>query len=341
MPTFAQPVELHGDPTSLSIGADLNSILLRIPLEIWLHIFDGEIQVTDLTHLRSISKTFWAVAEGLIPHVAARMHPSHANDPQINDSFFAEALIAAHRLNVQSPLDTLLRRDGSLDSAIQDANWLGSQQEPSSSTAPNADSTVTSAETKRATAHPTRADWIIGSRRMLHLAYAQGRPSKFGICRTCNSGDCRLCLSRSDTLMHFESREGEGRPATRASETLCSLAILGEDARFCRQCWAKDRECFVCRKIYCLADSKTRTQLKRTLRLGISIRPNLSLRRQCKDTRPLLCAMLQIHACLTDDDVGTIGRGVKSIPVDVPRTRDAHPRSHQARRRDGRGVAQS
>ncbi len=246
MPTFAQPVELHGDPTSLSIGADLNSILLRIPLEIWLHIFDGEIQVTDLTHLRSISKTFWAVAEGLMPHVAARMHPSHANDQQINDSFFAEALIAAHRLNVQSPLDTLLRRDSSLDSALPGASWLVSPQGPSSSAPPNADTTVTSAETKQAATHPTRADWIIGSRRMLHLAEARGRPAKFGICTTCKSGDCRLCLKRSDRLKKIEAGAQGTRPTTRGSSALFSRAILGEDALFCKECWIKDREYAAC-----------------------------------------------------------------------------------------------
>ncbi len=251
MPKFAQPVKLHGDPTSLSIGADLNSILLRIPLEIWLHIFDDKIEVTDLTHLRTINRTFWVVTERLMPHVAARMHPSHANDPQINDSFFAEAVIAAHRLNVQSPLDTLLRRDGSLDSALPDASWLVSQQGQHSS-GPKADSTIASPDEKQAAAHPTRADWSIGSRRMLHLAEARGLPAKFGLCTTCKRGDCRVCLRRSGRLKQVKMHPAMvGRPATGTSLAGFSRAIWGEDAFLCKECWYEHGESTARRMLRC------------------------------------------------------------------------------------------
>ncbi len=235
MPTSAQPVEQHGDSTPLSIGADLSSALLQIPLEIWLHIFDDEIKITDLTHLRSISKTFWVVAKRLMPHVAARMHPSHANDPRINDSFFAEALIAAHRLNVQSPLAVLLRRDGSLDSAMPDANSLLSTQ-GHASTASNSERRADDADAQEGVAHPTRSDWIIGSRRTLHLAQVQGHPSQFGICTSCEEGECRLCLKCSNTLQQYVPSQSDRREGTRRATSQHSRAIFGSDGRFCTRC---------------------------------------------------------------------------------------------------------
>ncbi len=232
MPTTARPFEQHGDPTSLLVGADLSSALLRIPLEIWLHIFNGEIMIKDLTHLRSISKTFWAVAERLMPHVAARMHPAHANDPRIQDSFFAEALIAAHRLNVRTAADILVSRSD----ALEVANGERPENDidgPADAVKELEHRSGLAAENRSAAAMPTRAEWIIGSRRLLHRVQAAGRSWMFGVCASCNMGACGFCHKLKTDLGQYPDRRWA---QVTKSHGRYSNAIYGTDVRFCLGC---------------------------------------------------------------------------------------------------------
>ncbi len=232
MPTSAQPIEHHGDPTSLSSGVDLSTALLRIPLEIWLHIFEGEIKVTDLTHLRSISKTFWAVAERLMPHVAARLHPSHADDPRINDAFFAEAVIAAHRLNVRSPFEVLVSRGG--DTSIASGRPLagpnGASAITETSELADGSEIVSIAEADAIDKLPTRADWIIGSRRMLHTIYASGRGGCSAYAEAAAGEDAAAASVSSRTFTLWPTLGGVGRPRP-AQYPLCTARLYSAPIR--------------------------------------------------------------------------------------------------------------
>ncbi len=223
------PVETHGDPTSLLVGPPFHSIWLSVPLEIWTQIFDGEIQVTDLTLLRSVSKTLWTVADRLMPFVASRAHPEHAHDPRMADSFYAEIVIAAHRLNVHTPLNVLVKRDGSCDTA--DSQSSGKAKKASKAKEMQEEEKV-----------PTRAEWIIGSRRVLHTVHANGRPWPFGVCGICKTGECRLCSNKCGKLQPVTDAWWCKESKARAAPTGWSKAIFGGDAFFCEPCKTKEGE---------------------------------------------------------------------------------------------------
>ncbi len=219
--------ERHGDPTSLSQGISTDSAMLRIPIEIWLQILGDKFDFNDLIPLRSASKSLWALAERLTPTFARQLHPAHADDPRISDPFFAEALIAAHRLNVASPFEIMLARDGSIAQASSASKVnVGSGGEKGGA----------SASTQVIVSLPSRADWIIGSRRLLHTAHVQGRQWMFKVCETCKIGTCSQCFKPAGALEPPVLTWWYEPPERVAASTSFSNAIFASDALFCGGC---------------------------------------------------------------------------------------------------------
>ncbi len=230
MPGAAQLGEQYGDPSSLAQCENQASALLRTPLEIWLQIYGGKIELADLMQLRSISKTFWLVSERLMPHVARQMNPKHADDSRIDDPFFAEALIAAHRLNVRNPFEVMVARDGSLDPPSEEAHATP----PNASSGPSGDASVTL---------PSRAQWIIGSRRLLHDLHMLGRSWMFRVCESCKIGACSSCRIQSNKIDRPISAWWFKTPERIAVSKHYSNAIMAYDAQFCARCMATASEC--------------------------------------------------------------------------------------------------
>ncbi len=238
-----------------STDADGGPFLLRMPVELWTHVFDEKIEVTDLTLLRSICKPLRVVAAQLMPHVARRTLPAHAEDPRVADPFFAEALIAAHRLNVASPYQVLVARDGGIEPPRDPAAPKPAAKESRPTTkqsklmtkkgkpiARPAGSTSSSATSARTDAPPSRKDWIIGSRRMLQQLHVRGRAWPFGICQSCKIGACARCLQPSGKLNKLDYVWWYRYPTQREGYHPYSNAISGNDALFCNPCASAESE---------------------------------------------------------------------------------------------------
>ncbi len=247
----ASASSLFGDPSSLleyeaAALETPTSPLLSLPLELWIHIFDGKVNVNDLLKLRAVCKALWRVSDRLMPHAARQMVPTHADDPRTDDPFFAEAVIAAHRLNVRTPFEVMIARDGSTSpprgkwdapAATEKIKAPASISIPSGSAA-----RPQPAGGNRTSELPHRANWIIGSRRMLHLMHVQGRTWMFQGCRSCNRGECVRCQQIVEKPSRLRNAWWYQAPKHDRHFEYYSNAILASDARFCKPCRAVERE---------------------------------------------------------------------------------------------------
>ncbi len=241
----------YGDPSSLwqyeatALEAHA-SPLLSLPLELWIHIFDGKVDLSDLTKLRGICKALWRVADLLMPHVARQMVPMHADDPRTADPFFAEAVIAAHRLNVRTPFEVMIARDGNIRPPPGTWRAPSAEQEVPAGKSAAASSTAAALSERAAEdeeeALPLRAKWIIGSRRMLHLLYVQGREWMFQVCVRCNLGECVRCQQNVKAPSVLGDAWWSQVPARSDRFEPFSNAILATDAHFCELCKREERE---------------------------------------------------------------------------------------------------
>ncbi len=235
--TSAHLSRRHGDLTSLSQGADAASAVLRVPIEIWLHIFENNIKLDDLMRLRSTSKTFWVLAERAMPKIAREMHPAHADDPRIQDSFFAEALIAAHRLNVQDPFHIMIARDGSIDPPSGESHVRGG-----AGAADFADQGPGQVGPTAGVSLPSRVNWIIGSRRLLHEIHVKGRAWMFALCSSCKVGTCTRCQEPSNALHPLRLWWYRVPKQVAKKAEPYSNAIYGSDAFACLPCSKDESE---------------------------------------------------------------------------------------------------
>ncbi len=251
--------------------AGVGSPLLCLPDELWPHIFGGETPVTQLTRLRKVCKSLYRIAGQLMPLVARELHPAHAKDPRVADPLFAEALIAAHQLNVASPYQVMVARDGTIDAppgnwetkaeeAADDASAASTRKGPTAGATSAAaltsinngtlTFTSTAAPVSTADTLPSKQKWMIGSLRMLHLLHGRGRPWPFAVCSSCNIGTCARCRKRSNDLTLSPEIWWARAPVSCRLFTVdnkeYSNAILGKDACFCPMCTRYEGESSRC-----------------------------------------------------------------------------------------------
>ncbi len=212
---------------------------LRLPAKVWarvlsyeLPVLKGSIHYLQLTRMREICRALREIADDIMPLVARKMYPQHANDPRIDDGLFAEALIASHMLNVASPFQVLVARSGGSEAAH--GTWLKQ----------TAEETVKGAAANPSEVLPSRKDWIVGSRRMLHDLHAQGRDWPFDLCHECGAGTCNRCHDSSDKLVVKTDAWWYRAPSSLRASSMqpYSNAIFGSDARFCEVCAVDVRE---------------------------------------------------------------------------------------------------
>ncbi len=210
----------------------------------------------DVLVLRGVSHVFRDVANAILPLIARRMLSDRVKDKHIADSLYAEALIAAHKLNVSSPFKILVARDGSdkrFDPKTIDApqssgtthrsitrgkskakgHSLKSKQKGKAKEAPPEQPLVNL---------PTRAEWMVGSRRMLHTQHVNGRPWPFGLCSTCKKGTCKTCLELETDVSFPEEAWWRTSSGPRKRSEKYSNAIFAQDAMFCDGCMDEQGE---------------------------------------------------------------------------------------------------
>ncbi len=243
--TSGPPLGVMALPPGPDRAAHGSAVLLSLPPELWHMILEYDVEAEDIISLRLVSRVYRQAADAVLPLVARRMFPEHANDAFIGDSLYAEALLASHRHSTPSPFMVLVARDGSNDTF--DGKAVAAPQVPPPKISAEAISTqdadkgkgkekeTTDTQTPL-TNLPSRAEWMVGSRRVLHTLHVRGRPWPFGLCSTCRRGLCKGCLKLKANISTPTEAWWwvEQNPVVQANRY--SNAIFASDALFCAPC---------------------------------------------------------------------------------------------------------